>query len=124
MVVGIGVNCAAHPADTDYPATDLAPGARVSPEELFGALSAKMLGRLAQWNAGRAFPPSAPTGSRAPPVSARMCACVFPTASSAGRFEALDEAGGLRSCACRRRVATIAAGDVFLRSAAPADMTR
>src|SRR5262249_19760006 len=30
VAVGIGVNCAVHPADTDFPATDLAP-ARLAP---------------------------------------------------------------------------------------------
>ncbi len=56
VVVGIGVNCVSHPADTDYPATDLAAaGAEVTAESLFTMLSAKMLGRLAQWNAGEHF---------------------------------------------------------------------
>jgi BirA family biotin operon repressor/biotin-[acetyl-CoA-carboxylase] ligase len=54
VVVGIGVNCATHPTDADYPATDLAE-ASLSPEEVFGALSAKMLARLAQWNSGEGF---------------------------------------------------------------------
>src|SRR5262249_12382012 len=40
VAVGIGVNCASHPTETDFPATDLAPaGAPVSPATLFGALS-------------------------------------------------------------------------------------
>ena len=56
VVVGIGVNCVSHPADTDYPATDLAAaGAAVTAEALFTTLSAKMLGRLAQWNGGEHF---------------------------------------------------------------------
>src|SRR5262249_60734098 len=51
VAVGIGGNCARHPADTDFPATDLAAaGAAVSPATLFSALSIKMLGRIAQWN--------------------------------------------------------------------------
>src|SRR5262249_37298534 len=53
VAVGIGINCARHPADTDFPATDLAAaGASVSPAPLFSALSIKMLGRIAQWNSG------------------------------------------------------------------------
>src|SRR4030081_96900 len=50
---GIGINCAAHPAGMEYPATDLAtPGAPVLPATVFGALSVKMVGRIAQWNGG------------------------------------------------------------------------
>src|SRR5262249_58037893 len=53
VAVGIGVNCARHPADTDFPATDLtAAGAAVSPATLFSALSIKMLRRLPQWDGG------------------------------------------------------------------------
>jgi BirA family transcriptional regulator, biotin operon repressor / biotin---[acetyl-CoA-carboxylase] ligase len=56
VVVGIGINCASHPADTDYPATDLAAARiKLSPELVFSALSAKMMGRLAQWNQGEHF---------------------------------------------------------------------
>ena len=56
VVVGIGVNCVSHPADTDYPATDLAAaGAEVTAEALFTVLSAKMLGRLGAVERGRAF---------------------------------------------------------------------
>src|ERR1700682_3245013 len=56
VAIGIGVNCASHPASTDYPATDLAAaGAPVSPDLLFGVLSAKLLGRIAQWNRGDEF---------------------------------------------------------------------
>src|SRR5262249_44935936 len=53
VAVGIGINCARHPAGPDFPAPDLAAaGAAVSPATLFSALSIKMLGRIAQWNGG------------------------------------------------------------------------
>src|SRR5262249_52847869 len=53
VAVGIGVNCASPPADTVFPAPDpAAAGAAVSPATLLSALSIKMLGRIAQWNAG------------------------------------------------------------------------
>ena len=56
VAIGIGVNCAAHPDNTDYPATDLAAaGARVVSDALFAALSAAMERRLAQWNRGQGF---------------------------------------------------------------------
>src|SRR5262249_31099088 len=56
VAVGMGINCTNHPAAMDFPATDLAAaGATVAPATLFATLSAKMLGRLAQWNRGEHF---------------------------------------------------------------------
>ena len=56
LAIGIGVNCAAHPDTTDYPATDLAAmGALVVPDALFAVLSAVMDRRLAQWKQGQGF---------------------------------------------------------------------
>ena len=56
VVVGIGINCAHHPAGTPYPATDLAAcGVRVSPDRLFEALASAMRRRLAQWDRGTGF---------------------------------------------------------------------
>src|SRR5437763_9935908 len=37
VALGIGINCATHPAGTDYPATDLS-AAGILPDKLFGAL--------------------------------------------------------------------------------------
>ncbi|MGC1780752.1 MAG: biotin--[acetyl-CoA-carboxylase] ligase, partial [Xanthobacteraceae bacterium] len=55
-IVGIGVNCASHPDNTAYPATDLtAHGAAIAPERLFRQLSAAMCRRLAIWDRGHAF---------------------------------------------------------------------
>src|SRR3990172_2877602 len=43
VAIGIGVNCAAHPNDTAYPATDLAAaGVLVTPPQLFARLSAAL----------------------------------------------------------------------------------
>src|SRR6202008_1532112 len=51
VVIGIGVNCAHHPADTAYPATNLAAaGALIAPESLAPALVAAMAQRLAEWD--------------------------------------------------------------------------
>ena len=53
VAIGIGVNCASHPTDTAFPATDLAAaGALVTPEALYAALVRAMAQRLAQWSAG------------------------------------------------------------------------
>ena len=118
VAVGIGVNCASHPADTDQPATDLAAGgAQVSPQELFGALSAKMLGRLAQWNAGEGFATiRADWLARAAGVGEDIRVRLADREVS-GRFEALDEAGSLVLRRADGKRETIAAGDVVLAPA-------
>jgi len=55
-VVGIGVNCAHHPANPTYPATNLAAsGAVVTPDALMRCLSRAMVARLAQWDCGSGF---------------------------------------------------------------------
>jgi BirA family biotin operon repressor/biotin-[acetyl-CoA-carboxylase] ligase len=122
VAVGIGVNCTRHPADTDFPATDLAAaGASVAPETLFRALSVKMLGRIAQWNAGEAF-----STIRADWL-ARACGVGedvrvrLAERELAGRFEALDETGALVLRLPDGNVTTIAAGDVFTCTASPPD---
>jgi BirA family biotin operon repressor/biotin-[acetyl-CoA-carboxylase] ligase len=114
LAVGIGINCASHPTDTDFPATDLAAaGAPVSPAPLFGALSVKMLGRLAQWNAGEGFSTIradwlARAAGMGESVRVRLA-----ERELVGRFEALDEAGGLVLRLPDGNATTIAAGDVF-----------
>jgi BirA family biotin operon repressor/biotin-[acetyl-CoA-carboxylase] ligase len=120
VAVGIGVNCASHPNDVDYPATDLA-DASLSPAELFGVLSVKMLTRLAQWNAGVGFSTIradwlARAAGLGEDVRVRL-----PDREITGRFEALDEAGGLVLRLPDGAVTTVAAGDVFLRAGAPAE---
>jgi BirA family biotin operon repressor/biotin-[acetyl-CoA-carboxylase] ligase len=55
-VIGIGVNCAHHPENTRYPATDLSEmGAKVLPDHLFPALQEAMAARLEQWDRGARF---------------------------------------------------------------------
>ena len=114
VAVGIGVNCSSHPTDTDFPATDLAAvGAPVSPAALFGALSVKMLGRLAQWNAGEGFSTIradwlARAAGMGESVHVRLA-----ERELVGRFEALDESGRLVLRLPDGNAMTIAAGDVF-----------
>jgi BirA family biotin operon repressor/biotin-[acetyl-CoA-carboxylase] ligase len=122
VAVGIGVNCSSHPADTDYPATDLAAaGAAVSPATLIGALSVKMPGRLAQWNRGDGFSTIradwlARAGGLGDDVRVRLA-----EREITGRFEALDEAGGLVLRLPDGNATTIAAGDVLLPVSSFAD---
>jgi len=93
----------------------------VAPKTLFLALSVKMLGRIAQWNAGEAF-----STIRADWL-ARACGVGedvrvrLAERELAGRFEALDETGALVLRLPDGNVTTIAAGDVFTCTASPPD---
>jgi BirA family transcriptional regulator, biotin operon repressor / biotin---[acetyl-CoA-carboxylase] ligase len=113
VVVGIGINCVSHPDDTDYPATDLAAaGTAVSAEALFTGLSAKMLGRLAQWNAGDHFSTIradwlARAAGRGDLIRVRLA-----DQELVGRFEDVDEGGLLVLSLPDGARKSIAAGDV------------
>lgn len=113
VVVGIGVNCVSHPTDTDYPATDLAAvGAAVTAEALFMVLSAKMLGRLAQWNSGEHFSTIradwlARVTGRGQTIRVRL-----DDQELVGRFEDVDQTGRLVLLLPDGSRKSIAAGDV------------
>ncbi len=122
VAIGIGVNCARHPADTEFPATDLAAaGVPVAPKTLFLALSVKMLGRIAQWNAGEGFSTiRADWLARASGVGEGVRVRLAER-ELAGCFEALDEAGALVLRLPDGNVTTIAAGDVFTGTSSSPD---
>jgi BirA family biotin operon repressor/biotin-[acetyl-CoA-carboxylase] ligase len=115
VAIGIGVNCATHPDGTDHPATDLAAaGSPVAPEILFAALSAKMLGRIAQWNRGEGFSTiRADWLARAVGVGEDVRVRLADK-DLTGRFEALDDVGSLVLRLPAGDTTTIAAGDVFV----------
>lgn len=113
VAIGIGVNCASHPAGTDLQATDLAAaGALVAPERLFSALAAAIERRLAQWRRGEGFAAvradwlkrAAGLGQ---PIKVRL-----PEREMSGRFEGLDADGRLL-LAGPDGVSTVGAGEVF-----------
>ena len=115
MAIGIGVNCASHPEQTDYPATGLrVEGAEVSPEALFGVLSAKTCARLAQWNGGRRFAAvRADWLARAAALGDEIRVRLTDR-DVTGRFEGLDREGGLVLRRSGGAIETIAAGDVMM----------
>jgi BirA family biotin operon repressor/biotin-[acetyl-CoA-carboxylase] ligase len=121
VAIGIGVNCAAHPADTACPSTDLrAAGAIVSPERLFTALTAAMAGRLRQWNGGGNFASiRADWLSRAAALG-REIDVQTPEGMRRGVFETLDERGRLVVRLADGSWQTVTAGDVFLADRAAA----
>jgi BirA family biotin operon repressor/biotin-[acetyl-CoA-carboxylase] ligase len=113
VVIGFGVNCASHPVDTQFPATDLlSAGAVVAPEALFAALSAAMLSRLAQWQSGPGFARiRADWLARAAGVGEDI-RVRLPERELRGRFKGIDEAGRLL-VEQPSGLATVTAGEIF-----------
>ena len=115
VVIGIGVNCVHHPANTEYPATDLATaGVRTSPESLFGPLTAAMMVRLAQWNRSAGFAAIrtdwlARAAGLGKPIRVKSG-----DGELAGQFDTIDETGRLVLRMADGTMQTVAAGDVFL----------
>ena len=111
----IGVNCASHPANTHYPATDLASaGMAIAPEMLFAPLSLKMLGRLAQWNGGEGFATirsdwSARASGLGEEIRVRLA-----DRELTGRFEALDDDGALVLRLTDGSAVTVTAGELVM----------
>jgi BirA family biotin operon repressor/biotin-[acetyl-CoA-carboxylase] ligase len=113
VVIGIGVNCASHPSDTPYPATDLAAaGAMVEPRRLLVALAASMQKRLAQWDRGQGFAAIRAAWLKRAAGLGQDIKVRLPEREFTGLFEGLDDAGHLlvRGPA---GVTTITAGEVF-----------
>jgi len=121
VVIGVGVNCRHHPADTPYPATDLgAAGADIPAENLFAALSGTMVERLVQWHRGAGFAAiRAEWTERAAGMGGDM-RVRLPDRELVGRGEALDEYGRLLLRLADGSVHAIAAGEVFPLAATPA----
>jgi BirA family biotin operon repressor/biotin-[acetyl-CoA-carboxylase] ligase len=115
FVVGVGVNCANHPVDVEYPATDLAAaGATISAATLFDALARKMQGRLAQWDGGRGFPVIRRDWLARAAGLGEMLRVRLAQREVTGHFEALDASGALLLRLPDGTITTIAAGDVFM----------
>jgi len=114
VVIGIGVNCAHHPDNTSYPATNLsAAGAAVSPEQLLQWLSAAMLRRLGQWSRGAGFAAiRADWLARAAGLGQEI-RVRLPQRELSGLFQTLDETGRLVLRLADGGVETVSAGEVF-----------
>jgi BirA family biotin operon repressor/biotin-[acetyl-CoA-carboxylase] ligase len=115
VVVGIGVNCAAHPLNTDYPATDLAAaGVRASPEAVFAALSAAMPARLTQWGRGGGFAAVRADWLTRAAGLGRSIRVALADSEIAGVFETIDATGRLVVRTADGTMRPVAAGDVIV----------
>ncbi|MCK0195635.1 biotin--[acetyl-CoA-carboxylase] ligase [Ancylobacter sp. 6x-1] len=113
-VIGMGINCAHHPADTPYPTTSLLKaGYPTEPRALLAALDAAMLDRLAQWSRGAGFAALGEDWVRRATGLGRPVTVRLGHRETEGVFEALDPAGAmvLRHADGSREI--INAGDVF-----------
>jgi BirA family biotin operon repressor/biotin-[acetyl-CoA-carboxylase] ligase len=113
VAIGIGVNCASHPAETAHPATNLmASGAQVMPERLLAALSIAMQRRLAQWRGGEGFASIRADWLKRAASLGEDIRVRLPERELSGRFEGLDEVGRLL---LKRAdgITTVTAGEVF-----------
>ncbi|HZL29566.1 MAG TPA: biotin--[acetyl-CoA-carboxylase] ligase [Pseudolabrys sp.] len=113
VVIGFGVNCAAHPSDTSYPATDLAAaGAPVTPQALLIALAGAMQRRLSQWDRGQGFAAIRGDWLKRAAGLGQTINVRLPDREFRGHFEGLDDAGRLlvRGSA---GIVTVTAGEVF-----------
>jgi BirA family biotin operon repressor/biotin-[acetyl-CoA-carboxylase] ligase len=114
VVTGIGVNCAHHPADTAYGATDLkSEGFSISPAALFERLAVSMLDRLAQWQRGSGFAATRKAWLNRAHNLGREIEVKLPERVVSGRFEEIDGDGALVLALSSGHREFIRAGDVF-----------
>jgi BirA family biotin operon repressor/biotin-[acetyl-CoA-carboxylase] ligase len=114
VAIGIGVNCAHHPAGTAFPATDLAAaGVRAAPVNVFAELSAAMTARLAQWDRGSGFAAIRDEWLKRAFGLGKAIRVTLPEGEREGRFEGIDEAGRMQLRRTDGSVETITAGDVL-----------
>lgn len=112
-VIGIGVNCAHHPGDTPYPATDLAAaGAHVTPEGLFAALARAMERRLTQWARGAGFAATRADWLKRAAGLGETIRVRLPDHELSGRFGGLDDTGRLL-LGMDGTTMSVTAGEVF-----------
>ena len=112
--VGVGVNCAHHPADTAFPATSLAAaGLHVTPTDLLAALSRTMPERLAQWARGDGFAVIRADWLARAAGFGRPIRVAVGEQELHGRFDGIDDVGHLILRMDDGAVRSVAAGDVF-----------
>lgn len=113
-VIGMGVNCGHHPAETAVPAADLsALGYALSPERLFQRLSGTMVARIAQWRGGEGFPFIRTDWLARAAGLGQETVARLEGREVKGSFETLDERGRLVLRLRDGRRELIGAGDVF-----------
>lgn len=111
-IMGVGVNVAHYPAQTDYAATSLREaGSDIAVEALLPMLANRMLNWRDRWRAGGFAPVKQAWLTRAVGLGAPLAVKVA-TAIFEGHFAGVDDGGALVLRTGDGRLRTIAAGDV------------
>lgn len=114
VVIGCGINCAHHPADTLYPTTDLRScGIEIDPLEMFGRLAPVMAETIAQWDRGRGFAAIRQDWLRAAHGVGSEVRLSLQDDMLVGTFEDIDPAGYLCLRLASGELRRISAGDLF-----------
>jgi len=113
VAIGFGVNCSNHPADTEFPATDLKSfGGNFALAALLERLAVRMSERLAQWRRGENFADIRASWLRRAYGLDTEMRVRLPERELRGRFKGIDEAGRLLLGA-EGQVVPVTAGEVF-----------
>jgi BirA family biotin operon repressor/biotin-[acetyl-CoA-carboxylase] ligase len=114
VVVGIGVNCVAHPDTSNHPASDFrSRGVPLATEPLFSALVARVADEITTWDRGAGFVATRRAWlARATGIGGAIRVNLGERAAE-GRFETLDEAGRLIVIRPDGTREAVSAGDVF-----------
>lgn len=117
IVIGMGVNCAHHPDDTPYPATNLKQeGFDVKPRSVFEALKHRAVENIAIWNKGAGFEAIRAKWLQVARGLGDTIIVRLETDEVRGVFEDIDPEGHLILAESGGRRRSITAGDVFFPS--------
>lgn len=115
VIVGIGVNLAHHPDDTDRPATSLAAnGTTVTPDTFLAALAETFACAVTTWRTHGIAPIRTRWLARAHPVGTPLSTHHPDGTALNGQFDGLDSSGALILRLADGTVHVMHAGDVFL----------
>lgn len=114
LAIGIGINLAQHPDDTEFPATSVAARgvAAPSPRETLGCLAAAFAKWYDVWRTQGFLPVRDAWLVRAAKLGGRIRARLASEETS-GVFEGIDETGALILRGAGGKIRLIAAGDVY-----------
>ncbi|WP_140047384.1 biotin--[acetyl-CoA-carboxylase] ligase [Sphingomonas japonica] len=115
VVIGFGVNLAAHPALPDRPTTSLAShGIELSPEALLETLAEALARWLSRWRSEGLGPIRARWVARAHPTGSALSVRQPDGTTLEGLFDGLDQSGALMLRLADGSRHVMHAGDVFL----------